>query len=306
MDTAALGRTGLNVSVAGLGGGGPSRLGLRDDRNTPDQAVALVRRAIDRGVTLIDTASGYGTEPIVGRAVREFIESGGDRDALVLSSKHPAKKLTRRQYLDKIDESLGETGLDRLDLYHVHGVGASDLPHVMDEVVPALKDARDAGKIGFLAISERFESEPAHDMAKRLFARDDWATAFDVMMVGFNLLNPSARRHVFPQTQKHGIGTLCMFAVRRALTDVGRRREVLAEMGHSADALDFLGEPPDVVAAGYRFCRHEPGVDCTLFGTGDLNHLDANLDALDSPPLPDADLARLADLFGESESASGS
>ena len=176
----------------------------------------------------------------------------------------------------------------------------------MGEIVPALHDARDVGKIRFLAVSERFETEPAHDMAKKLFARDDWATAFDVMMVGFNLLNPSARRHVFPHTRRHGVGTLCMFAVRRALTDVDRRREVLAEMGRPADALDFLGGPPDVIAAGYRFCRHEPGVECTLFGTGDPAHLDANLDALDSPPLPDADLARLADLFGEAESASGS
>ena len=50
--------------------------------------------------------------------------------------------------------------------------------------------------------------------------------------------------------------------------------------------------------AAYRFARHEPGVDVVLFGTGDAAHLRANVAALLKPPLPEADRAKLAELFG--------
>ena len=50
--------------------------------------------------------------------------------------------------------------------------------------------------------------------------------------------------------------------------------------------------------AAYRFVRHEPGVDVVLFGTGDAGHLRTNTASLLKPPLPDADRARLAALFG--------
>jgi len=58
MDYVNLGRTGLKASVMGLGGGGFSQLGLRTG-GTPEQAVALVRRALELGVNLIDTAEAY-------------------------------------------------------------------------------------------------------------------------------------------------------------------------------------------------------------------------------------------------------
>ena len=50
--------------------------------------------------------------------------------------------------------------------------------------------------------------------------------------------------------------------------------------------------------AAYRFVRHEPGVDVVLFGTGDAEHLRANVASLLKPPLPEADRAKLAALFG--------
>ena len=48
----------------------------------------------------------------------------------------------------------------------------------------------------------------------------------------------------------------------------------------------------------YRFVRHEPGVDVVLFGTSSIAHLQSNVASILRPPLPDADQARLADLFG--------
>ena len=76
-----LGNTGLRVSVVGLGCGGPSRLGQRDGKS-PDHSVNLVRKALDLGVNLLDTAETYGTEEIVGAALRDV-----PRDRVVLSAK---------------------------------------------------------------------------------------------------------------------------------------------------------------------------------------------------------------------------
>src|SRR5438445_12257326 len=76
-----LGKTGLTVSVAGLGCGGNSRLGLGLGASF-DDCVAVVRTAVDLGVNFLDTAEGYGTEAIVGAATRHY-----DRDRLVISTK---------------------------------------------------------------------------------------------------------------------------------------------------------------------------------------------------------------------------
>ncbi len=91
MDYTTLGRTGLKVSVAGLGCGGPSRLGLRQNKSA-SQAVAVVHQAIDLGVNFLDTAEWYGTEPVVGAAIAEV-----PRDRLVLSTKKTIRRVWKRQ-----------------------------------------------------------------------------------------------------------------------------------------------------------------------------------------------------------------
>ncbi len=69
MQTVRLGRTGLEVSVAGLGCGGRSRLGMTKGRDV-HHAADMVRQALDLGINLIDTARAYGTEEAVGLGVK--------------------------------------------------------------------------------------------------------------------------------------------------------------------------------------------------------------------------------------------
>ena len=80
MQHTTLGRTGMQVSVAGLGCGGHSRLG-QSYGASEDESIAVIRRALDLGINLVDTAQVYGTESIVGKAIR------GRRDEVVLSTK---------------------------------------------------------------------------------------------------------------------------------------------------------------------------------------------------------------------------
>src|SRR4029077_21293556 len=83
MEYTALGNTGLQVSVAGLGCGGFSQLGLAQGKSEAD-AIAIIRQAMDLGVNLFDTAAAYGTEQVLGRAIKSV-----RREDVVICTKAP-------------------------------------------------------------------------------------------------------------------------------------------------------------------------------------------------------------------------
>lgn len=315
MDKVRLGRTGVEVSVAGLGCGGASRLGMARGAGV-DAAARVVATAIDLGVTFIDTAALYGTEEAVGRGVK------GRRDEVFISTKatpHSAPNSSDAvrsvgDLLDSLDASLKRLDIEQVDLFHLHGVRPGAVDFAIDEAAPALQKAREAGKFRFLGVTEHFGSDTGHIMLPRAIE----SGLFDVVMVGHNLLNPSARERVFPVSQAHDVATLIMFAVRRALSQPGAVREVVdrlvaagqvdAALVNRDDPLDFLAADPEVasvVEAAYRFCRHEPGATVVLTGTGSVDHLRENLDAILAPKLPDHLLARLDRIFGRVDSISG-
>lgn len=312
MDYTTLGRTGLKVSVAGLGCGGPSRLGMRDNKSQRE-CVAIVRQALDLGVNFLDTAEVYGTEEIVGKAVAAV-----PRDKVIISTKlkfpladpsAPAGEVRK-----SLEQSLRLLRTDYIDVYHAHGVEPDDYTYASTKLLPVLLKMRQEGKIRFVAISEAFVEDPTHQMLQQALDDDYW----DVVMAGFNMLNQSARSHVFPKTQQKKVGTLVMFAVRRALSQAQRLREVWSELAKKGlvkpddcnpDApLDFLigaGKATSVVDAAYRFCRYEAGAQVVLTGTGSSDHLKENIESLTKPPLPEAVTARLKDIFAKVDSITG-
>ena len=313
MELTTLGRTGLAVSIAGLGCGGHSRLGLTNGASE-DQAVAVVHRALDLGINLIDTAHAYGTEEVVGRAL------AGRRDQVIVSTKAMPEVnghlLSAEAFRGSAEKSLQRLRTDHVDLFFVHGVGVQHLEHCRRVLAPELALMRGEGKIRFVAVSEAFARDTTHEaLSTALDAGDDW---FDVAMVGFNLLNPSARGRVFAATQARGIGVLVMFAVRRALSDPEVCRAVVADLvakgdvdpasvADGDDPLGFVVHPDgatSVVDAAYRFARHEPGCDVVLTGTGSVDHLGENVRSITAGPLPEADLGRLRAMFGTVDSVS--
>ncbi len=311
MDAIPLGRTGLCVSAAGLGCGGHSRLGQTRGASE-SESVAVVERALDLGVDFIDTAAAYRTERIVGKAV------AGRRDRVVISTKAVPRDREGPLRADALahflERSLERLGTDYVDVFHLHGVALEQYEHCVGELVPEMQRLRDQGKIRFLGITERFGADTGHRMLERALADDCW----DVIMVGFNLLNPSARERVFARTLESGVGTLIMFAVRRVLSDPAELRALVARLAQQGeieaglldadDALGFLvheGGAASVVEAAYRFCRHEPGADVILTGTGSVAHLEENLRSIAAGPLPAAGLERLHRIFGDVDSVSG-
>ena len=122
-----------------------------------------------------------------------------------------------------VDDSLKKLDTDHVDVFLLHGVTPSQYPHARDVMVPELKRQQAAGKVRFLAISEQFGGDTGHAMFRDGLADD----LFDVVMVGFNILNPSARQRVFPQTREKDVGTLIMFAVREALSRPDELKKVV-------------------------------------------------------------------------------
>ncbi len=302
MDYTVLGRTGLRVSVAGLGCGGFSRLGLGRGKSE-DEAIGVVHAALDAGVNFIDTAAAYGTEEVVGRAL------AGRREGVVLATKSMtragARALSGAEVVASLEESLRRLRTDRVEVFQLHAVLPREVPHVMAEIVPALLRAREAGKIGHIGITETAPNDHQHKTLVRALDDDVWAT----VMVAFNMMHTNARSSVFPRTRAQRVGTLLMFVVRNVfsqaerLADEMRARAAAGELPAEVarDPLGFLLHPAgaqSLTDAAYRFVRHEPGVDVVLFGTSDVAHLRENIASILAPKLPEADLALLRARFG--------
>jgi len=299
MQYTTLGRTGLKVSVAGLGCGGNSRIGQGAGLSEAE-SVALVREALDLGVNLLDTANAYETEAIVGKAIK-----GRPRDSVVISTKSHATSAAA--VLANLDNSLRQLGTDHVDIFHLHGLGPARYDEAVAEIVPALLREKEKGKLRHLAVSETGPRDPEHTM----LARAVEAGIFEVFMLGFSLMHQNAARALLPRTREKGIGTLCMFAVRnifskpevlrRTFRELAAEGKVPAELARQDNPLAFLvheGGAESVVDAAYRFARHQPGIDVVLFGTGSRAHLRANIASILRPPLPAADVARIRELFG--------
>ncbi len=306
-----LGRTGLQVTPIGLGGGGNSRLGLSTGQDL-DHAAEVVRTALDLGLNMLDTARVYGTEIALGKAL-----SGRTRQGLVVSSKSPyldeqRALLSPQAFEENLHTSLRELGLETIDIYFIHGLRLEYYEAARQRFLPVLERARQAGKIRFIGVTEAFETDTTHEMLQRAVHDPEW----QVMMVGFNLLNQSARQRVLPFTRHNGTATLGMFAVRRALIDDRWLRTALERLAASGQIDPDLPHAPDLNAAlglggiplteaAYRFAAYEPGLDCILSGTSQPDHLRANLSAVQNGPLPPEVVERLRALFAQVDSVSG-
>jgi aryl-alcohol dehydrogenase-like predicted oxidoreductase len=303
MQYTTLGRTGLTVSVAGLGCGGNSRIGL--GKLPESQSVALVREAVDLGVNFIDTAENYETETIVGKAIK-----GRPRDSVVISTKSllgsDAGKKSGAEMVASLNASLKKLATDYVDIFHLHGLSPTAYDCAMGEVVPALLREKEKGKFRHLAVSETGPRDPEHKMLERAVEEP----LFEVVMLAFHMMNQNARRPVLERARANRVGTLCMFAVRNIFSKPGLLEDTIAalaaegklpqELAKEKDPLGFLvheGGAQSIVDAAYRFARHEPGIDVVLFGTSRIDHLRANVASILRPPLPAADVTKLNQMF---------
>ncbi|MBT6094246.1 MAG: aldo/keto reductase, partial [Rhodospirillaceae bacterium] len=299
-----LGRTGLNVSVAGLGCGGGSGLGSKQGKSEA-HSIGIVHQAVDLGVNFLDTAKAYGTEAIVGKAVQSL-----QRDALVISTKSsPLKdgeRMSTEEIIANLDQSLRDLKTDYVDVFNLHSLQLKDYDYAMDVLVPALLKEKEKGKFRFLGATEQGPRDLRHEMFLHAFDDDP----FDVIMVAYNMMNQGAEQTIFPETLERRIGTLIMFAVRAVFSVAGRLQQDINKLVEDGQLPQWLADTDNplgflihedgaesIIDAAYRYVRHQPGADVVLFGTGNPEHLETNLASILKPPLPDADVARMRELF---------
>jgi aryl-alcohol dehydrogenase-like predicted oxidoreductase len=313
MEYTTFGKTGLRVSVMGLGCGGHSRLGLARG-NSEDNAIEIVQTALDLGINFLDTAEFYGTEEVVGKGIK-----GAKREDLVISTKKWLRKpdgsiINGEDLEGGLNENLKRLDLDYVDVYNLHGLRLKDYDYAVAELLPVMQKAKEQGKIRFIGVTEGFAGDADHKMLQVALKDNYW----EGIMVGFNILNQTARHSVFPLTLAKGIGVQLMYAVRNALRNFGTLSKALQEIAQlgqidlndfdPAKPLGFLlenGKATSLTDASYRFCRYEAGIDVVLVGTGSVEHLKENAVSLLKPPLPSQDVEKVRQLFAKVDNYTG-
>jgi len=154
MEYRELGRTGLKLSVVSYGAASlGNEYGNMEDENA---GIRSLHVALDGGVNFIDTSPYYGrtlAERVLGKAFTEI-----DRNRFILGTKCGRYDVDGFDFsydriLRSVDESLLRMGVDHIDIMQVHDIEFGDLNQVVNEALPALKKARERGKIRFIGIT---------------------------------------------------------------------------------------------------------------------------------------------------------
>jgi len=231
-----LGRTNFEASVIGFGGGPFIRPAW-------EQGVKAVRRAIELGVNLIDTARQYGeSEAMLGEAIK------GARDRLFISTKSHFR--TKEEVARSIDESLRQLQVDKIDLIHLHSVDREeDLKQCLAKGGPleAMRDARAGGKVDYIGISGH-RSEVLVPALK--------TGEFDAVIVTYNLINDDAKQELLPLAQEMDVGVLAMKPLDGGFLAVPRE----------AAQLRVADRATSTVEAALRFALSNPAVATVLVG----------------------------------------
>jgi myo-inositol catabolism protein IolS len=153
----SFGSTGEQISQIVLGGW---LFGVNSWGDVKDSdSVATIHAAIDLGVTMVDTAEGYGgghSEEVIGEALHDR------RDKMMIATKVSPSRLHHDDIFAACDESLKRLRTDVIDLYQVHWPNA-DVP--IEETFAALKELQDAGKIRWIGVSN-FSSAQIDEASK--------------------------------------------------------------------------------------------------------------------------------------------
>jgi aryl-alcohol dehydrogenase-like predicted oxidoreductase len=220
-----LGSGGLAVGAIGYGAMGFGRpYGQSADQATDSTADALIGRAIELGVTMIDTADIYtGSEEFIGKAI------SGRRDRIVIATKfgivralrggQPPVLNGRPEYVrERIERSLTRLGIDHVDLYYQHRADP-DVP--IEETVGAMAELVTEGKVLYLGLSEA-----APDTIRRAHAVHPIAA----IETEWSLWSRKIEREVFPLSRELGIGVVPYSPLGRGmLTGTITSREDLPE-----------------------------------------------------------------------------
>jgi predicted aldo/keto reductase-like oxidoreductase len=210
-----LGKTNMQVSRLGFGG-------IPIQRLNEDEAVAVVKRCLDLGITFLDTANAYTTsEERIGKAI------AGRRDGLVLATKSTSRK---REGVEKhLNLSLVRLKVKHIDLYQFHGVSdmaSLDMVLAPDGPMAVVEKARDDGLVKHIGITSH-----QIDVAKEAVT----CGRFETIMFPFNFVTSEAADELIPLAKKHDVGFIVMKPLSGGMID------------NAKIAFKYLLQFPDIV-----------------------------------------------------------
>ena len=307
MEYRTLGRTGLRVSVIGLGTMvHAGHFGPMKD----EESLSAIEAALDLGVNFIDTSDAYGagySETLLGKALK------GKRDKVILATKggnvmvgpNRGKTDFSADYIGRVmEESLKRLQTDHIDLYQLHNPSVEVIRN--GDVWELLERRKKEGKIRHYGVSiNKIEEAAAAIEGGRC----------ETVQIEYNLLVQGPADTVFPFAKEANVGIIARAPLRRSLLagkltaadqerfqgeDVRARSfagDVFAKELKKVEALRFLEKPGKSLAqAAIAFCVADPAVGVVIPGARDAKQLRENASAADIH-LSGEELAKIAQLW---------
>jgi L-glyceraldehyde 3-phosphate reductase len=305
------GRSGLKLPAVSLG----LWQNFGDDRPEETQR-AILRRAFDRGVTHFDLANNYG--PPYGRAEENFgrylrADFASHRDELVISTKagwdmwpgpYGQGGGSRKYVLASLDQSLARMGLEYVDIFYSHRF---DPETPVEETMMALDHAVRSGKALYAGISSysATRTREAATIAREL------GTPLLIHQPSYSMLNRWVEDGLFDELDAQGMGCIVFSALAQGLltdryldgipADSRAARTDSTVTGLDEAVLRRVRALNDIAAArgqalaqlALQWVLRDRRVTSAVIGASSVEQLDTNLDALDGPPLTDAELAAI-------------
>jgi len=248
------GKTGLKISALGFGS---MRLPEKDGHVEVDKAVEMIHRAFELGVNYIDSAYFYNhheSEVVVGKALK------GWRDKVIVSTKNPDSSAPGDKWREILDEQMKKLDVDRIDVYHFHGINWWSFENEMTRPNGCLKAARKAQDEGlFTHLSFSF-----HDTPENLVKLVDTGEFMSVTCQ-YNLLD-RANEPGIARAHEQGMGVVIMGPVGggRLGAPTAGIRDLLPEGSVSSAEIAL------------RFVLSNPNVSCAISGMENIQMVEEN------------------------------
>ncbi len=316
-----LGASGLKVSRIALG-----MMTFGTEQWRPwvlgeDAARPIVRRAVELGINVFDTADMYSagvSEQITGKLLRELAPrdeiviatklrypvdlafQGGNSDAPKPAERPNMSGLSRKRIFAAVDASLQRLGIDTIDLYQIHRFDAAT---PIEETMEALHDVVRAGKVRYLGASSMWAWQFAK--MQHVAERNGW-TKFISMQNHYNLAYREEEREMIPLCRDQGVGLLPWSPLARGFLAGNRARDANAERASGAtsraqtDELAqkyYYQDADHAVVAGlgtlaqqkgvsnatlaYAWLLHQPAVSAPIIGASKTWQIEQAVQAID-------------------------
>lgn len=323
MEYREIGKTGLKISVIGLGTwqiGGPSTMAGKQigwGEVSENTAVDILNTAYDQGINFFDCADTYGrgkSESLIGKALKDR------REKIIISSKFGNRETEEKKWIkdfsaewmiESLEGSLKRLDTDYIDLYMLH----SPIPgySLDDELVETLEKQKSLGKIRFWGISLTPNGRgmiPADQGIQFI----DRAKPIDFFELRYNLLEREPEEKLFPLCREKKIGVIARvplasgFLSGRYKEDItfpendvrsGMSRETVKDLVQRADKLKFMEKitGKSLAQVAVKYCAQNPDVSSVIPGAKNTQQVIKNAEASNMKDFTSEELKKMYEVL---------